>query len=139
MSVENEILDALNERLKDLTFSPAIPIEWPRRPFTQPDGPWLRPTLLRGGPSVMALPNNSNNLYPGIYQVDVFYKLAQEGDEDITLTAGLIAAHFSRGTAIEAGDYVVRIMAPPALLPIQPEAEIVMLPVRITWRTYARS
>lgn len=132
-TVEEATFGALNARLNTLTFSPAIEIAWQGLKYVPVVGkPYLRPTLLRADPRQVTLGPAGYNRHEGFYQVDLFDKI--DIGEDILLNkAAAIVAHFKRGTVLTREGFTVRIMRPPAILPIAYQNGWSMTPVRIFW------
>jgi hypothetical protein len=132
-TVEEATLGALNTRLATLTFSPVIPVAWQNIKYTPTVGtPYLRPTLRRADPAQVTLGPAGYNRHQGFYQVDLFDKI-EIGEAALLKKASAIVAHFKRGTVLIREGFTVRIMRPPAVLPITYENGWSMTPVRVFW------
>lgn len=90
------IRKALDSHLASLPLG--VPIAWPNIPF-DPNGAYLRPTLLPNRPDQAELGRDGRNVHEGIYQVDAFYPSGY-GVRDAEATCEALIAAFKRGTII---------------------------------------
>lgn len=143
MAVEASILSALNTRLSQLVFSPAIPVSYPNISFTPPSPSkttkWLRATHLPADTFSQGIGYDSSNKYAGLYQVDVFVG-NDAGEPAATAIAEAIINQFKRGTKLTKNNLVIEIQEAPSRLPYVQDSETKswwILPVRVPYVCYA--
>lgn len=144
MAAEASILSALNTRLSQLTFSPAIPVSYPNVNFTPPSpsqtARWLRATHLPADTFSQTLDYGGTLRYAGLYQVDIFTGV-NFGEPNATAIAELIISWFKRGTRLTKNNFTIETDAPFRMSYVK-DAESDswwMLPVRIPYICYAKN
>lgn len=114
---ETKVLEALLGRLATLSYTPALPVEWPDTEFERPtSGGYLRPSHLPAPTQQVELFEAGRNDHTGNFQVSVFFPGGTK--EAPTLrpayeVAGAICAHFKRGSDIAREGIIVTVSGPP--------------------------
>jgi hypothetical protein len=146
---DQAITDLLFAHFAGLTFSPAIPIAWPNKPFSEKPSPapgamWMRVTILPAEGRVVSLQRTATNI--GTLQIDVF-AYVDDGEDDAIAVIDQIKQRFAMGTPIEGGGVKVRIVSPPFRGPNVSsvggrqlgDPSWSMMPVRIRYTVYERA
>lgn len=135
------ISEALLTRLAALTFSPALQVAWPNRPFPAPpatDKPdtYLQASLLRAETQGIGI--SAWDEYAGILQVDVLYK-SDDGEIKPTNIADAVAAWFKRPMRLRNGGLTVHVDDPPSIASSMPNGDgYLKIPVSIRYRSFVR-
>lgn len=144
MAAESSILSALNTRLSQLTFSPAISVAYPNVSFTPPapsaTAKYLRATHLPADTFSQSVGYEGSLRYGGLYQVDLFTG-ANFGEPNAVAIAEQIISWFKRGTRLTKNNFVIETDAP-YRMNYEKDAESDswwMLPVRIPYFCFAKN
>jgi hypothetical protein len=129
-TVETIIYKALRNRLNGLTFDPPLPIAWPNFAFDPPPTTYLKVDILWNRNVNRGIAANSATERRGIYQVTVVAP-ANTGIVAPTNIAGVVAAHFTRGTPLNRDGIKVKIEGEPSLGPPLPSGDRIRLPISI--------
>ena len=144
VGVESQITEALFERLRGLTLSPAVPVAWPDTEFPGKDvsgAEKAKPDLyfevhqLRADPAPIGISAWDDRA--GILQVDVVSNQFR-GQIKPTQYADQIAAHFPRNLKLPNGSVRVDIIEPPAIAAPISDAPYSRTPVSIRYRCFTR-
>ena len=136
MAIEVAIPPALYDHLKGTTQPTALPIA-PEGKNVDPKGKaYLRPTFMPADTTGFGTESDGDNVYTGLFQIDVFWPIDKGLPEPLAVAAAL-AARFSRGTKLAADTFQVRIDLPASVLPSLQEASWFQIPVRARWAAYA--
>lgn len=136
MAIEVAIQAALYEHLKGTKLPVALPIAPEGRNFDPKGRAYLRPTFLPGETTSFGTESDSDTIYGGLFQIDVFWPVDRGLSEPLAVAAAL-AARFCRGTRLAADGLEVRIDHPASVLGAQQEPNWLHIPVRARWATYA--
>lgn len=116
--------------------APALPVLWENvRTDAEPQGEHLRAYVIPATPQNPYL-GSDVVLHRGLFQVSVFC-LAGTGSNRAETLAGEIAALFPVDAVLADGAQELRVIAPPALLPAQPDDSWYRLAVRVTYQCAA--
>lgn len=136
-TTEGKIAEALFGRVASLSFSPAIPVAYPEKPFTPPKkATWIEATLFDLPAVALALADDGTNSLTGLLQVTVCADQGK-GDAYSRDIAGQIVAHFARGTRMTAGGILVRVSGPPSMASRYADPPWSRLPVTIRFQAFA--
>lgn len=117
MSVESDIENALLARARTLTFSPALPVDWPNRKFDPPaSGKYVRVRHFPNRPERVFLNGVDPHRRIGFLQISIVMPLHQ-GPDHSTVAAGVVTAHFPADLKLTANDTRVRVTSAPSVGP----------------------
>lgn len=127
------IREALETRLSTVTGS--HPIAYMNQNFVPTKGTlWLRGTLLPAQTAGVTIGLDGNDLYQGLFQVDVFAPQGKGSGQALRIADDVIE-HYAKGTVLTAGVFRIRIDNGWILPPLE-EPEWYQVPVTIGWLTY---
>jgi len=134
-TVAGSILDALLARVKTLSLSPALPVDWPgfeAELDAHNRDPFLRVANLPNTAEQISIGDTGYNRHYGILQISVMWPVGS-GIADAMEAAGKIAAYFKRGTVVEENGLYVRVYRPPTVAPMLVDGTMLQIPVSIPW------
>lgn len=131
---------ALLERLKALTFSPAITVAYPNIVFTPPTPAfgtqWLRANFLPAPKIALGIDDGAMNQISGILQVDaLMYPGA--GELPVARLAQAVTSWFARGTELTQDSQRVRIVRTPYRGRLIADDPWVFIPVSIPYLAFS--
>jgi hypothetical protein len=89
-TISNVILAAIAA-----SWATATPIAWPNHSFTEPAGPWIRPTIKMGDTLVGELGTDGIGMRTGLLMISIF-DLANKGSQAALAYAGRLEGLFRR-------------------------------------------
>lgn len=144
-TVEGTIAQLLFDRVLSLVLAPALPVAVPSSAFTPPvetSGPnlgrikpYLRVDFIPNRTDNLGLANDASARHQGILQVMAIYPI-NIGVIKPTDTAGLVAAHFGKGTILYGSGVKVKVYQKPSVGAPMIEPDKVSVPVTILYRSF---
>jgi hypothetical protein len=134
-TVEATIAELLFARLTSLVLTPVLPVAFPGLAFTSPAGPYLRADFIPNRTDNLGLANDASARHQGILQVMAIYPVGQ-GVIKPTNTAGLVAAHFAKGTILHGSGVKLKVYAKPSVGAPIVEPDKINVPVTVLWRSF---
>ncbi|MBB3234441.1 phage tail terminator-like protein [Phyllobacterium endophyticum] len=144
-TVEATIAELLFARLTSLVLSPVLLVSYPGLAFTAPvetaepnqgkPAPYLRADFIPNRTDNLGLANDASARHQGILQVMTIYPVGQ-GVIKPTNTAGLIGAHFAKGTILYGSGVSVKVYAKPSVGAPIIEPDKISVPVTILYRSF---
>ncbi|WP_457299168.1 phage tail terminator-like protein [Phyllobacterium sp. P5_D12] len=135
-TVEATIAEILFARLTSLVISPVLPVSYPGLAFTPPaNAAYLKADFIPNRTDNLGLANDAKARHQGIIQVMAIYPVGQ-GVIKPTNTAGLVAAHFAKGTILYGSGVKLKVYAKPSVGAPMIEPDKVNVPVTILYRSF---
>ncbi|PRD42122.1 hypothetical protein C5748_18405 [Phyllobacterium phragmitis] len=134
-TVEASIADMLFAHLAGLVLNPVLPVTYPGVSFTPPDGAYIKADFIPNRTGNIGLADDDDALHRGILQVLAIYPV-NVGVVRPTDTAGLVAAHFAKGTALYGSGVKVKIYQKPSVGAPMTEPDRINVPVTILYQSF---